>query len=84
MKSEVKAAATQVAADAQQFASDVTFTAGVNAALAKAPGLRAVRIDVDSHDGCVVLGGVAPAAAAKGRVTQIATAVRAWRRSTTE
>jgi len=54
---------------------DATVTARVNAELAKDPGLSALRIDVDTESGRVVLKGSAPDAAARERATQIAARV---------
>ena len=55
--------------------SDATITAKVNTALAKDPDLSALKIDVDTSNGHVVLSGKAPNPAAKERATQIAQAV---------
>lgn len=57
-------------------AADAAITAGVNAELAKDPGLSALRIDVDTAGGRVVLQGSAPDAAAKDRATQLAQSVK--------
>lgn len=73
--SEVKDLATKAAADAKQFATDTTITAGVKAELAKDPGLSATRIDVDTRDGRVALGGTAPDASARDRATKLAMSV---------
>ncbi|MBK1688646.1 BON domain-containing protein [Rubrivivax gelatinosus] len=54
---------------------DATVTARVNAELAKDPDLSALRIDVDTDAGKVVLKGSAPDAAARERATQIAARV---------
>ena len=57
-------------------AGDVAITTSVNAELAKDPALSALRIDVDTAQGRVVLRGTAPDATAKERATQLAQAVR--------
>lgn len=57
-------------------AGDAAITASVNAELAKDPALSALRIDVDTASGRVVLKGSAPDAAARERATQIAQAVK--------
>ncbi|MCC9597695.1 BON domain-containing protein [Rubrivivax sp. JA1055] len=54
---------------------DATVTARVNAELAKDPDLSALRIDVDTESGRVVLKGSAPDVAARERATQIAARV---------
>ncbi|MGC4080356.1 MAG: BON domain-containing protein [Rubrivivax sp.] len=54
---------------------DATVTARVNAELAKDPDLSALRIDVDTDAGRVVLKGSAPDVAARERATQIAARV---------
>ena len=56
--------------------SDAMITASVNAELAKDPSLSALKIDVDTHDGKVMLQGVAPNAAAKARATTLAANVK--------
>lgn len=54
---------------------DASVTARVNAELAKDPDLSALRINVDTDAGRVVLKGSAPDAAARERATQIAARV---------
>lgn len=66
---EATARATGVAADK---AKDATITAAVNGALVADASLSALRIDVDTHDGRVVLSGDAPDAAARERAAQLA------------
>jgi osmotically-inducible protein OsmY len=51
-------------------------TAGVKAELIKDPDLRALRIDVDTHNGKVLLTGHAPSASARDRATHLAYAVK--------
>ncbi|BAL96199.1 BON domain-containing protein [Rubrivivax gelatinosus] len=54
---------------------DASVTARVNAELAKDPDLSALRINVDTDAGRVVLKGSAPDAAARERATEIAARV---------
>jgi osmotically-inducible protein OsmY len=55
---------------------DATITASVNAELAKDPSLSALRIDVDTMAGRVMLKGTAPDATARDRATQLAMNVK--------
>ena len=55
---------------------DATITASVNAGLAKDSELSAIKIDVDTKGGAVVLNGPAPTPAAKARAEEIAKAVK--------
>jgi hyperosmotically inducible periplasmic protein len=55
---------------------DAGITAKVNAELAKDPALSALKIDVDTSNGRVVLRGSAPDAAARDRATQLASTVQ--------
>lgn len=57
-------------------AGDAAITAGVNAELAKDPALSALRIDVDTAGGKVVLRGNAPSLEARARATQLAQGVK--------
>jgi len=57
-------------------AGDAAITAGINAELAKDPALSALRIDVDTAGGKVVLRGTAPSAEARARATQLAQGVK--------
>jgi osmotically-inducible protein OsmY len=68
---EAKEAAGTVAA----AASDATITTKINAALAADDQLKALRIDVDTSAGRVVLTGTAPDAVSKDRATTLAKAV---------
>ena len=69
--------ATKKAADvAASKVSDAAITAEVTAALAKDPGLSALKIDVDTANGRVVLHGKAPTPAARDRATQLAQNVK--------
>lgn len=56
--------------------ADAMITASVNAELAKDPSLSALKIDVDTHDGKVMLQGKAPSTAARERATTLAAAVK--------
>lgn len=56
--------------------ADAMITASVNAELAKDPNLSALRIDVDTREGRVMLQGTAPTAAAKERATTLAASVK--------
>lgn len=56
--------------------ADATITASVNAELAKDPSLSALRIDVDTAAGRVMLKGTAPDASARDRATQLAMNVK--------
>jgi hyperosmotically inducible protein len=56
--------------------ADAAITASVNAALARDPGLSALRIDVDTVNGTVSLKGTAPDQAARTRATELASAVK--------
>lgn len=64
------------AAKAGDKVADAAITASVNAALARDPGLSAVRIDVDTVNGTVSLKGQAPDQAARSRATELASAVK--------
>jgi osmotically-inducible protein OsmY len=56
--------------------SDATITTEVNTALAKDPDLSALKIDVDTSNGRVVLQGKAPTPQARERATQLAQGVK--------
>lgn len=64
--------AVQAVGDA---AKDAAITTSVNAALAADGSLSALKIDVDTNGGRVVLRGEAPSATARDRATQLAQAV---------
>jgi len=55
---------------------DASITASVSAGLAKDSELSAVKIDVDTKGGTVMLNGPAPTAAAKARAEEIAKSVK--------
>lgn len=54
---------------------DAAITASVNAGLAKDSELSAIKIDVDTKGGMVMLNGPAPTVAAKARAEEIAKSV---------
>lgn len=56
--------------------ADAMITASVNAELAKDPSLSALKIDVDTRDGKVVLSGTAPSTTARERATTLAANVK--------
>ncbi|MFO1327350.1 MAG: BON domain-containing protein [Rubrivivax sp.] len=60
--------------------SDTGITAAVKTALAADPGLSALRIEVDTHDGVVTLSGPAPDAKARERAAVIAAAPQGVKR----
>ncbi len=85
--SEVKTDATNAAKDAKvaitnagekmaEKLDDATITAEVNAGLAKAATLSALKLNVDTPDGRVTLKGPAPSVDARARATEIAKAVK--------
>ena len=69
---EAKDAATQATTKAKQVIGDAAITTAVNAELLKDPSLSALKVDVDTRDGRVVLSGSAPNDNAKARATQMA------------
>ena len=56
--------------------ADAAVTASINAELARDPALSALKIDVDTTNGRVMLSGKAPDAAARERATALAAAVK--------
>lgn len=68
-------AGTKSSAVVATAARDAAITLEIKALLAKDPDLSALRIDVDTAGGRVVLHGAAPTATARERATQLATAV---------
>ena len=56
--------------------ADASITASVNAELAKDPALSALRINVDTSDGRVLLKGTAPDQTARDRATRLAAGVK--------
>jgi hyperosmotically inducible protein len=73
---EAKEATKSAAEQVSNKVSDATITAEVNTALAKDPALSALKIDVDTAGGRVVLRGTAPDAAARDRATKLAQNVK--------
>ena len=72
---DVKDAASEAATKAKQVVGDAAITTAVNAELVKDTSLSALKIDVDTQRGQVVLSGTAPNDMAKARATQLAQAV---------
>jgi len=70
-KEAIKDAADLVGA----AATDATITTKINAALVADDQLKALKIDVDTNDGKVVLTGAAPDADSRDRATALANAV---------
>ncbi len=70
-----KAGAAEAAGTVKAETQDVTITTKVTAELARDPELSALKIDVDTHAGAVVLKGTAPNEAAKDRAVTLARAV---------
>ena len=65
-------ATAQAANSAGSTIKDATITAGINAELMRDPSLSALKIDVDTTNGRVVLHGSAPDATAHDRATTLA------------
>lgn len=72
---EMRADTSQAAATAGNAVKDAAITAAVNAKLAADPGLKALRINVDTAGGRVALSGDAPDPAARDRATVLARSV---------
>jgi hyperosmotically inducible periplasmic protein len=72
---DVKRAAKDAGATVTSGATDAMITTKVNAALAADGQLKATRIDVDTHDGRVVLTGLAPDANSRERASMLTRAV---------
>jgi osmotically-inducible protein OsmY len=75
-KADTKAAIDSTTAKVAVSMEDAAITTSVNAELAKDPDLSALRINVDSDRGQVVLRGKAPSASARERATKLAEAVK--------
>ena len=56
--------------------ADAVITTSINAELAKDPALSALKINVDTRDGKVMLRGTAPDATARDRATKLASGVK--------
>ncbi len=74
--SDMSQATKSAAADVGDKVSDAVITTSVNAELAKDTALSALKINVDTSNGKVVLRGTAPDSSAKGRATKLAQAVK--------
>lgn len=61
--------------DVKEATKDATITTKINVALVADEQLKALKIDVDTKDGKVVLTGTAPDAGSRDRATAIAKAV---------
>lgn len=73
---EAKAATERAAETVSEKVADAAVTASINAELARDPALSALKIDVDTTNGRVMLSGKAPDAAARERATALAAAVK--------
>lgn len=73
---QVARAADNAADKVGNAVADAAVTATINAELAKDPKLSALRIDVDTQNGSVLLTGQAPDAASRERATQLAQSVK--------
>lgn len=73
---DAKAKTVEVGGAVADKIDDATITASVSAGLAKDAELSAIKIDVDTKAGTVVLNGPAPTPAAKARAEEIAKAVK--------
>lgn len=73
---DLKQAAGDAGAKVATVARDAAITTEINAELAKDGALSALKIDVDTAAGKVVLRGTAPDAAARERATRIAANVK--------
>jgi hyperosmotically inducible periplasmic protein len=72
---EAKVAATEAKSAVTTSTLDGVITTKVNAELVKDPSLSALKIDVDTTDGHVVLKGAAPSATSRDRAASLAGAV---------
>lgn len=73
---EARQAAEQAGEKVAAVARDAAITAEINAALTRDPSLSALKVDVDTTEGRVVLRGSAPDAAARERATRLAAEVK--------
>ena len=79
IKDEMAKARESASATGDKMAAgmeDASITASVNAELARDPQLSALRINVDTDKGRVMLRGTAPNAESRERATQLAQAVK--------
>ena len=72
---DAKEATKDAAAKVGALATDATITTKINAALVADDQLKALKINVDTKDGKVVLTGTAPDAGSRDRATAMAKAV---------
>jgi osmotically-inducible protein OsmY len=72
---DAKRAGNEAANTVAKTATDATITTKINAALAADDKLKALKIDVDTSNGRVVLKGSAPDATSRERATTLARAV---------
>ena len=73
---KAEAAVDKSAAKVAESTDDARITASVNAELVKDPSLSALKIDVDTNNGKVMLQGKAPNQAARDRATTLASNVK--------
>jgi hyperosmotically inducible periplasmic protein len=73
---DAKSATKEVTAKVASAATDATITTKINAALAADDKLKAIKIDVDTSSGRVVLTGKAPDSGSRDRATTLAKAVQ--------
>lgn len=66
----------ETTADAGKVIGDSALTAKVKAALIAEPGLKALKIDVNTVDGIVTLNGIVDTAANRDRAVQVTTGVQ--------
>lgn len=71
-----KQAAKEAGAAVSATVDDAAITASVSAGLAKDPELSAIKINVDTKGGAVILRGPAPTAAARTRAEEVAKGVQ--------
>ena len=72
---KVESQARDAASIAGKVIDDAAITARISTGLARDPELSALRIDVDTKDGAVILRGPAPSEAARERAGSVARAV---------
>ena len=71
-----EAASKDMTTKAEEKLDDLSITTAVNAGLAKDADLSALKINVDTKNGVVLLKGTAPTSAAKERASEITKAVK--------
>ena len=72
---KVEARARDAATTAGKAIDDAAITAQISTGLARDPELSAIKIDVDTKDGAVILRGPAPSEAARERAASVARGV---------